>query len=81
MAVTGIVFDRLTMRGRRDGAARHGRRSAVEPQCHEWRQGHFEFIDVPVGSSHLGFFHPTLDSLGLTSETKRLDLRVEQPSW
>jgi hypothetical protein len=80
-AVTGVVFDSLTMRGLSgatvqlvtvggQAASRSTRSDAA---------GLFAFADVPVGSYLLGFFHPKLDSLGLTSETKRLDLRVDEP--
>jgi len=81
VAVTGIVFDSLTMRGL-GGATVQLVTAGGQPWSRSATSdatGHFEFLDVPVGSYLLGFFHPKLDSLGLTSETKRLDLRVEQP--
>src|SRR5215213_9892163 len=41
--------------------------------------GRFTFTDVPIGTYLLGFFHPKLDSLSLTSPTLRVDVRTEQP--
>ena len=79
--ITGVVFDSLAMRGLAGatvqlvavGAPTAGRSATSDAR------GNFEFLDVPVGSYLLGFFHPKLDSLGLTSETKQLDLRIDRP--
>ena len=79
--VVGVVFDSLAMRGLSGATVQLvtiGGQATSRSTTSDSR-GSFEFVDVPVGSYLLGFFHPKLDSLGLTSETKRLDLRVEQP--
>ena len=80
-AVTGIVFDSLSMRGLAGATVQLVTvgEQATSRSTKSDATGHFEFGDVPVGSYLMGFFHAKLDSLGLTSETKRLDLRVDQP--
>jgi hypothetical protein len=80
-AVAGIVFDSLAMRGLAGATVQlvTAGEQATSRSTKSDATGHFEFIDVPIGSYLIGFFHPKLDSLGLTSETKRLDLRVDQP--
>ena len=79
--VSGVVVDSLTMRRLQNatvqlvpvGGTGAGRKATTDAR------GAFEFTDVPLGSYLIGFFHPKLDSLGLTSETKQIDLHVNQP--
>ena len=80
-AVTGMVFDSLSMTGLGGATVQLvtvDGRSAMRT-TRSTASGHFTFLDVPVGSYLLGFLHPKLDSLGLNPETKRLDIRVDQP--
>ena len=80
-AVTGTVFDSLTMRGLPGATVQlvTADAQAAMRTARTDANGNFALADVAVGSYLLGFFHPKLDSLGLTSETKRLDIRVDQP--
>ena len=79
--VVGTVFDSLTMRGLVGAtvqlASTSGQSSSRTAKTDA--SGNFEFTDVAVGSYLLGFFHPKLDSLGLTSETRQLDIRTAEP--
>ena len=81
VAVTGVVFDSLAMRGLARAAVQLmtvGAQSTVR-NARSDASGAFRFDDVPLGSYVLGFFHPKLDSLGWDGETLRLDLRTETP--
>src|SRR5688500_7303541 len=80
-SIGGVVFDSLSMRGLAGATVQlvTAGGEASSRSAKSDAQGRFEFADVPVGAYLLGFFHPKLDSLGLTSETLRLDVRTEQP--
>src|SRR5688500_456544 len=79
--ISGSVFDSLANRSlarasvqiadARDGA--WSRMAAADDA------GRFQFADVPMGTYLLGFFHPKLDSLSISSQTLRVDVRTEQP--
>jgi hypothetical protein len=80
-SVSGVVFDSLSMRGL-GGSTVQLAAAGGQPWSRTTKtdaSGHFEFADVPVGAYLLGFFHPKLDSLGLTSETRHLVLRTDEP--
>src|SRR6186713_2204884 len=79
--ISGVVFDSLAMRGLSDAmvqissaAGQSVTRTATTDSA-----GRFTFAEVPVGTYLLGFFHPKLDSLALTTQTLRVDVRTEQP--
>ena len=79
--ITGVVFDSLEMRGLPDAMVQisgTGGQSFTQSVTTDGA-GRFTFSDVPVGTFLLGFFHPKLDSLALTSPTLRVDVRTDQP--
>ena len=79
--ITGVVFDSLAMRGLAGATVQiadaTGKAWSSTKQSDE--TGRFEFTEVPIGTYLLGFFHPKLDSLSLSSPTLRVDVRTEQP--
>jgi hypothetical protein len=79
--ISGVVFDSLAMRGLPDAMVQIS--SAAGPAFAKTATtdsaGRFSFAEIPVGTYLLGFFHPKLDSLSLTMQTLRVDVRTEQP--
>jgi carboxypeptidase family protein/TonB-dependent receptor-like protein len=79
--IRGVVFDSLDMRGL-GGATVQIADATGKPWAKTLSTdstGRFELTDVPNGTYLLGFFHAKLDSLGLASQTLRLDVRTGQP--
>ena len=79
--VSGVAYDSLAFRGLGDATVQLmtlGATSTVRTAKTD-ASGNFEFQDVPFGSYLVGFFHSKLDSLGLTGETARVDIRVARP--
>jgi hypothetical protein len=79
--IAGVVFDSLEMRGLPDALVQisgTGGQSFTQSATTD-TAGRFTFSGVPVGTFLLGFFHPKLDSLSLTSPTLRVDVRTDQP--
>jgi len=79
--ITGVVFDSLEMRGLPDAMVQisgTGGQSFTRSATTD-TAGRFTFSEVPVGTFLLGFFHPKLDALSLTSPTLRVDVRTDQP--
>ena len=79
--ISGTVFDSLANRGLAGASvqitdARNGTWSRLATAD---ESGRFRFAEVPVGTYLLGFFHPKLDSLTISSQTLRVDVRTEQP--
>lgn len=79
--VRGVVYDSLAMHGLAgatvqiaDAAGKPWTRNADTDST-----GAFEVSGVPVGTYLVGFFHAKIDSLGLASQTLRLDVRTAQP--
>jgi len=79
--INGVVFDSLAMRGLPDAMVQISSASgqAFTQTATTDSVGRFSFADVPVGTFLLGFFHPKLDSLALTTQTLRVDVRTDQP--
>lgn len=79
--ISGVVFDSLAMRGLAGATvqvASAGAGAWVRTTTTD-SAGRFEVADVPAGTYLLGYFHPKLDSLALTPQTLRVDVRTEQP--
>ncbi|HEX5072486.1 MAG TPA: DUF2012 domain-containing protein [Gemmatimonadaceae bacterium] len=79
--IRGVVFDSLRMR-----PLRHANVQIAVATGTSWIRayetdstGAFEFAAVPNGTYLIGFFHATLDSLGLLPPTFRLDVRAGPP--
>lgn len=79
--ISGVVFDSLAMRGLPDAMVQISSAAgqAFAKTATTDSAGRFSFAEVPVGTYLLGFFHPKLDSLALTTQTLRVDVRTEQP--
>jgi len=79
--IRGVVFDSLEMRVLRGATVQ-----LVDATGKPWANtqttdsvGRFEFAGVPTGTYLIGFFHPKADSLGLNSQTLRIDVRTGAP--
>jgi hypothetical protein len=79
--VRGVVFDSLEMRPLREATVQMLDTSGIA-----WSKivntdstGTFEFTGAPDGAYLIGFFHAKLDSLGLASQTLRLNVRAGPP--
>src|SRR5215207_8428849 len=72
--INGVVFDSLAMRGLPDAMVQISSASgpAFTQTATTDSVGRFSFAGVPVGTFLLGFFHPKLDSLALTTQTLRV---------
>jgi hypothetical protein len=79
--ISGVVFDSLAMRGLSDAMVQisSANGQAFTHSATTDSVGRFSFSDVPSGTYLLGFFHPKLDSLALTTQTLRVDVRTDQP--
>ena len=76
--ISGVVFDSLAMHGLVGATVQ-----IADATGKTWTStketdaaGRFEFADVPMGTYLLGFFHPKLDSLALSSPVMRVDVRT-----
>lgn len=79
--ISGSVFDSLANRGLAGANVQiaNARDGTWSRMATADESGRFQFADVPIGTYLLGFFHPKLDSLSISSQTLRVDVRTEQP--
>ena len=80
--ISGVVFDSLEMRGLSDAMVQISNgvtQSSFTLSATTDAAGRFSLADVPVGAYLLTFFHPTLDSLALSGQLLRVDVRTDQP--
>ena len=79
--IRGVVFDSLNMRPLAEATVQIAAASGTSwVRTYETdSNGTFEFTAVPSGSYLIGFFHASLDSLGLVPPAFRLEVRAGPP--
>ena len=79
--IRGVVFDSLNMRPLAEATVQIAAASGTSwVRTYETdSNGTFEFTAVPSGTYLIGFFHASLDSLGLVPPAFRLEVRAGPP--